>query len=88
MNLSVIIKFYVEFHRYDKIFENIQTFRAAYKSLAPFPLVMSPDVDIANENGDVETWISYLYSMCRDAYLARSLITIDKSFIQILSVIS
>ena len=78
MNLSVIIKFYVEFHRYDKLFENIQTFRAAYKSLAPFPLVMSPDVDIANENGDVETWISYLYSMCRDAYLARSLITIHK----------
>lgn len=57
-----MIKFYVKYHRLDKLFEEEEIFRQAYK------LYGGRKTD--------KNWIAYLHKICRDAYLTNSVITI------------
>ena len=60
--MAQMIKFYVKYHRLDKLFEEEEIFRQAYK------LYGGRKTD--------KNWIAYLHKICRDAYLTNSIITI------------
>ena len=63
-----MLEFYIQFHRYDKLFENYETFRGFYKTL------MSKYLNPIATNLNYENLISYIYSICRDAYLSNSIV--------------
>ena len=75
MDQDKLIKFYIQYHRYDKLFENEETFRASYKSVRSTPMLSIYD-DVVDADIENNNWISYRYSICQNAYLKSSIIKI------------